>query len=558
MASRRRISYSITPRRKVSQVDTPGGDAEAWFREGNALIAEGRPDAAIAVYDRLLALQPAHAAAHINRGIALGLLGRHDEALVSYDHALRLQPQRADAHANRGVALSALQQPEQALLSLDRAIRLQPAHADAWNNRGNTLRALGKLNDALASYERAIKIRPDHADAHGNRGFVLHALGNLPAALASYERAIALRPGHADTHTNRSNLLNDLGRYDEAAAGYERALTLAPDQPMALYNRGIGRLLAGQFAAGWRDYAARMAWWAEQAAGGRHSGPVRWLPGHFDKPLWDGGTQPITLLVWEEQGLGDQIMYSSMLREARARVSRLILATEPRLHALFQRSFPDCELTTCAAAAKAGSYDAQIPLGHLGALLRNKEEDFLRHRRAFLSADPARKAELREIINPGHRRVCGVSWRSINNEIGAQKSMGLAALQPLLQMPGFRFVDLQYGDTSAERATLRASTGLDMLHLDEVDAWHDMEGLAALIDACDVVVTISNTTAHIAGALGKEVWLMLPHAAGRLWYWQIGRDDALWYPQMRLIRQHTPGDWSAVIGHVTRSIMHRN
>jgi hypothetical protein len=132
--------------------------------------------------------------------------------------------------------------------------------------------------------------------------------------------------------------------------------------------------------------------------------------------------------------------------------------------------------------------------------------------------------------------------------------MALATLRPLLETPGFRFVDLQYGDTSAERAALKQKTGIDIVHLDDIDLTKDIEGLAALIDACDVIVTISNTTAHIAGALGKEVWLMLPLNAARFWYWQADREDSLWYPHMHIVRQHSAGEWGGVIAQVGKAL----
>jgi tetratricopeptide (TPR) repeat protein len=395
-----------------------------------------------------------------------------------------------------------------------------------------------------------LELQPGHANTHANRGVALSALRRHDEALDAYDQAIALQPGHADAYANRGNALSELGRQQDALASFERAVAINPNHVDGRWNRGLCHLLAGNFKTGWAAYESRwQKWAAEFVATPDTPGPL-FTPANFGKPVWDGANTKATLLVWPEQGIGDQILFASMLPDLQQRVGKVMLALDKRLHPLFARSFPKCTITTLDAARREGRFDAQIPLGNLGGHFRNTTADFLQHRKAFLKADRARSASLRRQIAPAGRRVCGISWHSTHAQVGADKSMQLASLRPLLEMPGLRCVDLQYGDTRGERDALNRQTGLDLVHLDAVDNLQDIDGLAALINACDVIVTISNTTTHLAGALGKPVFLMLPYSVGRFWCWQTGRSDSLWYPNVRIFRQPAEGDWASVIREV--------
>lgn len=426
-----------------------------------------------------------------------------------------------------------------------------PDPAAVLRKAGDALFRAGHYADAVSRYDQVLALQPDSVVALANRGIALVQLGRFADALQGLDRAVALSPDYAELHYKRASTLRALNRLDEAVAAYGRVLELQPDHATARNRRGTCLLLAGRFAEGWRDYEARWDEWAAKRAA--EGGKGRLLgPANFGKPLWDGRPAAATLLIWCEQGLGEQILFASMLREAAARVQRVILAVEPRLQALFARSFPDCTVTTFAGAVQAGGYDLQIPLGGLGALLRRSTDDFLPQRRAFLKADVPRAQALRARLAPAGARLVGLSWASRNRDTGGIKSLSLETLKPLLALPGLRFVDLQYGDTAAEREALHASSGVELLRADDIDNRDDLDGLAALVSACDVVVSVSNTTAHLAGALGKPVLLLLPHAQGRLWYWQTGRHDTLWYPAVRLLRQHAPGDWSRVVAEARR------
>ncbi len=395
---------------------------------------------------------------------------------------------------------------------------------------------LRRYEDALASYDQALALNPDYADAIANRGNALLALDRHQEALASYDKAVDIRPDHADAYSNRGNALLSLKRYDEALTSYSHAIVLRPDNAEAHLNEGVCRLMLGDFAKGWEHYEWRLE--IKERKLSKRS---------FPHPRWDGEFVDGVLFAWSEQGLGDQVLYAGMVDALRQRAAQLVIEVEPRLVALFRRSFPGIEIIAEGEQPRGGRIDAQVPIGSIGRYFRTRWEDFPARERRYLVADAERARRLRERLTADGRLVVGLSWSSKARHYSEQKSARLQDFAPILALPGIRFVDLQYGDTLAERTAVKESMGVDVSRLEDVDNHHDIDGLAALIDACDVVVSVSNTTVHIAGALGKTVFLLLPYSQGSLWYWHIDRDDSPWYPSARLFRQPAIGDWNSVM-----------
>lgn len=474
------------------------------------------------------------------------------------------RPGLAEAWRLQGVIALMQNNPAAALPLLEQAIAFAPDHGLGRLNLGLALSRLDREAEALVHYDRAVVLKPDFAEGHANRGLTLKNLQRFEEALVAYDRALALKPDYAEAWSHRGVVLGHLNRHAEALVNYDRALALGFST--AHWNQCVTRLLIGDFSNGWNQYEWR--WKKREAAGTPEGRPHYWLgtpknrgkqvlpqgvPCIFDPPFWDGTPTTASLLVWPEQGVGEQVMLASTLGEARARVGQLSLILDEKLHALFRRAFPDCRIVSLQQALiehKEQRFDLQIPMGDLCRLFRQQEADFLRNRKAYLHADPTRVQALRHEINPDAQSLCGLAWFSRNAEFGPLKNIPLEALHPLLHVPATRFVDLQYGDTTKVRAALRKATGIDIRHAASVDNWQDLDGYAALISACDNIVTISTAAAHIAGALGKNVLLMLPHSQGRYWYWQAARNDALWYPNVRIFRQPAPGDWAAVIENV--------
>lgn len=505
---------------------------EAHTNRGVALRDLGRTEEALAAYDRALALRPDHATAHSNRGNALRDLGRPAEAIESYDRAIALRADYADAHYNRGIALQALGRCEEAVAALDRAIALVPGHADAWCARGNALQELGRLDDAISSYDRAVSLRPDYPEAYTSRGNALGLKRRFDAALADHERALASRPDYLAALSNRGLALAALHRTAEAVACYDRALALDPGFVDAEWNKALALLSAGEFAAGWEAFAAR---WRKPSFPSKPLASAR--------PVWNGRDRDVRLLVWKEQGIGDQILFGTMLREAAASVSGTIALIDPRLVPLYERSISGVSFVGANRQVAEDRYDVQIPFGGLGRHFRRSRTDFPASEGGYLTPDRARAQTLRASLCRAGERLVGISWMSKNARFSAQKSLALEDFLPLLRLPGVRFVNLQYGDTKAETADLRDRLGIDVQACASVDNFNDLDGLAALIEACDLVVTTSNSTVHLAGAVGKQTLMLLTYAGEALWYWGNRRDGrSLWYPSVRMIAQTSLDD----------------
>jgi tetratricopeptide (TPR) repeat protein len=426
--------------------------------------------------------------------------GQWDASLEHYRSALALRPGAPEALSNIGIVLTRLERHAEALECLDQAIAASPRLADAWINRGTVLNNMGQSEAALASLEQALQLRPDSIEAWHNRGNALANLARSAEAIQSYDKVLAIAPDHVEAHFNKSLML----------------------------------LNTWEFAKGWQDYEWR--WQSPTSGAHRYPTPL---------PPWNGAAMSGRLLVWAEQGVGDEILYSSMLAEARAMVGGLIVLIDRRLLPLFQRSFADIEFLPKDLPLAPDIADRQISAGSLAGFLRTGRTSFSSAKEGFLRADSARTRQFRSIF--GASSLCGIAWLSKNPRFGDAKSLQLKALLPVLTTPGLQCVDLQYGDTLAERAGLLKNEGALLHHLDDLDTFNDLDGLAALIDACDVVVTTSNLTVHIAGALGKPTHLLVPFSRGKIWYWHARDQQSLWYPSVTLHRQGADGDWTAAI-----------
>jgi tetratricopeptide (TPR) repeat protein len=507
----------------------------------DALAALGRREEAVQGYDRALAIKPDAVNEWCNRGAALQELGRFEEAAASFARAAALAPDFAPAHYNHGIALAALKRYEPALSNLERAIALAPDYADAHNNRANTLDQLGRPADALAAVERALALDPAHRAALVTRAVILRKLGRADEALASCDRALVVSADDPEALTVRGDVLVDLERFEEAAANFDRMIACDPNAALAKWNKSFICLGLGQLAEGFALYEHR---WA---------GAKGLVPRAYPQPRWNGGRVDGVLLVWGEQGLGDEILHASMIPDLLQRTPSVMLEVEPRLVTLFARSFAGAKVIPLGPALNPGPFAAQEPIASLGRHFRPSFAAFPKRDRGYLVADEARARALRQRLDDG-RTVVGLSWVSKAPIGGAQKSARLADFAPLLRSPGYRFVDLQYGDTAAEREAVERELGVRVERLADIDNTNDLDGLAALMSACDAVVTVSNTTAHLAGALGRPTFVVVPHGHARIWYWFRDKDESPWYPRVRVRRQQRGQAWPELVAAVAAAL----
>jgi tetratricopeptide (TPR) repeat protein len=427
----------------------------------------------------------------------------------------------------------------------DGARQPEPPPTATLRQRFDALMQADDVDGALALAADTSASAPDSYEAHLLMGRALQKLHQPQRALECYEAARRLRDDDAELYDSRASTYQEAGRLQEAFADYDRALALRPDFPLAAFHRSLARLLAGDFRRGWDDYELRRMGAAQAPAAGA-------------VPRWDGS--PLagrTLLIVREQGLGDEIMYASMLPQLIAQ-GRCIVECDPRLLELFRRSFPAATFFGTAPdgrlppAVARESIDATIEAGSLAGFLRRDLADFPRHA-GYLRADPAKLARWQDrLAGLGPGRWIGLSWTGgVRKTRRALRSLALEQLLPLLRQPGLRFVSLQYTpEARAALDELRVRHGIDIAHWQE--AIDDYDETAALVCALERTVSVCTSLVHLCGALGRPVWVMAPLAPE--WRYGMTGETMPWYSSVRIFRQTTYGDWAPVIERVAREL----
>ena len=486
--------------------------------------------------DSVPGIGPDAAKALVERGNALRTAQRPADALVAYDRALALRPDYAEALNHRGNAMRELRRPADALASYDRALALEPDYAAVHYNRANVLLELQRPADALASLDRALALEPDDAEALTVRGNALVDLKRPADALASYERALALAPDFVAGHYNRGNVLVELERYDDALASYDRAVALDPDGAGAHYNESLCRLLIGDFEVGWRKYEWR--WRTEQ---------FEPLKRDFEQPLWLG-QQPIagkTVLLHAEQGIGDTLQFCRYAERVAALGAAVVMEVQPPLRSLLSSLRGVSQLAVRGKPLPRFDYHCpllSLPLAFQTTLASAPAEV------PYLHSDPSRVRQWRERLGATTQPRVGLAWAGRAGQGNDQnRSIPLADFVGLVSR-GAQFVSLQKELRPGDQELLSARR--DVRHVG--DELRDFADTAALIELMDVVVTVDTSVAHLAGAMGKPVWLLL--AYNRDWRWLLDRDDSPWYPTARLFRQKRIGDWDSVVARVRNEL----
>ena len=508
----------------------------ALSNRGNVLRALGRIEEALASYDQALALVPDFPEILNNRGIVLRALAREEAALASFDRALALAWQFPAAHNNRGNALLALGRPVEALASFAQAVALKADYADAINNQGNALQALNRQQEALACFDRALQLDARFPEALNNKGSVLMALNRPAEALASLDGALALRPDYAEALNNRGSAWYALRRHDKALADFGTALALQPGHAEARFHAGIVHLRLGQFSSGWPHYDLR---W--QIKGSR--------PYPSARPLWRGDADSDiggkTLLVHAEQGLGDTLHFCRYVPMLRALGAKVILQVQPALLSLLS-TLPGVDVLIAQGDA-IPDHDFHCPVLSLPRAFRT-DINSIPAAVPYLHADAGKVAKWRLRLAGSPRRKIGIVCSgNAEQKDDHARSVALASFLPVLQADGDFYLlqkDLRLGDeaflASCGRLTdLRAELG-------------DFSDTAAVVECMDLVITVCTSMAHLAGALGKPLWVLLSFS--HCWRWLLDREDSPWYPSARLFRQPSRGDWPGVMARVAEEL----
>ncbi len=518
-------------------------DADALHVLGCIRAQAGARDEGLALLGEAIALSPRDASFLNNRARVLAEAGRLEEAARDLGEALAIMPsfdaarmQLAQVLSRQGAAEIARARHGEAEAMFRAAVALAPGYAGAHNDLGVALQRQGRAAEAIEEFARALALDPALAEAHVNWGNALENTGDLHAAREHYLRAIELAPRSPDAWLNAASNAVELGLLDEARRQYRHALELRPESNEARYGSGILALREQRFDEGWRGFERRFDTVPPQSV--RRGPPLpAFVPAAGERPR---------VAVWHEQGIGDQVLFSTLVPDLRGD-AEAIVEVDVRLLAAYRRSIPDVEFVGPDVSRGAfASCDAQVALGSLPLLYRRDSASFARQPRRLLRADPARVRAIRTELGEG--RFIAIAWRSaqagLRAGLAARKSIPLALFARLAQARGARLVDVQYGEAGAERAAFDAAHPGLRVAPRSLDAFSDLEGVLAAIEACGEVVTSSNVTAHLAGAAGVACTVVMLGNRSPFHYWDaVEGSRSLWYPSLTVARDPSWRRW---------------
>jgi tetratricopeptide (TPR) repeat protein len=580
-----------------------GMNALARMGLGELMLTTGRPGEAVREFEQVLRRNPAQAAARLGLGNAYACLGRNEEALEHYNQTLALKPRLPEAEFAAGFVLARMGRTREAERRYRRALVLRPDFAAAWMNLGSLLREQGRDTFAEAALLRAVELRPDliagwinlallererrrpdkaenhlrrafalnpcqvetlvawcqfrtaegdhagawqwlrwalarqpdHAEAMNMQGILLHREGRFEDAVAVFEQAEAM--GHRAAASNRGNSLLDMSRTDEALRAHEAAVERDPSSAGAEYNLALTRLRLGEWQRGWPCYEAR---WRFRE--------VHRTPRVFRQPRWQGEPlQGRRLLLHAEQGLGDTIQFCRYATLAAARGGVAILQVQTAVERLM-RSLPVVRAglaETALLGAKPPEFNLECPLMSLPAVFGTTVET-VPWPGAYLGAEPELVLQKRMQFPDVRGGLCvGFAWAgNPRYKADRQRSMHLETLLPLLRSPGITWISLQKGPAAGQLGTLPG----EVFVWDGSSQERDLAETAALVASLDLIITTDTCIAHLAGAMGKPVWILLPHLSD--WRWMQEIETTPWYPTARLFRQRVAGDWNEVLERI--------
>ncbi|NJL38891.1 MAG: tetratricopeptide repeat protein [Leptolyngbyaceae cyanobacterium SM1_4_3] len=500
---------------------------------GNLFRQTGDLEQAIAHYQQAVTLAPRYAEAHNNLGMVWQDQGKFEQAIACYQQALVLQPDNADVHNNLGNALQGQKQFEVAIACYQKALKLQPKNFTFYNNLGAALQELERLTESVQAYRQALALKPDYADAYYNLGNTLKALKKLDECVTCYRQAIALKPDYPDAYNNLGLALCEQGKIAESVAAYQQAISLKPDYADAHLNRGLSLLLAGELAQGFEEYE-----WRWQVKGPNFKS----LPA-FAQPMWDGSyLNGKTILLHAEQGFGDTIQFIRYAPLVAERGGRVLVECQEALVRLLQ---------TVPGIEQVIPKDAPLPEFHVHAPLLSLPRIF----GTTLKTIPTQVPYLKppdsnfQLESPPDRFKVGIVWAgSPDHRSDRDRSCSLSQFVKLLEVPGIQLYSLQKGARTADLSQLPNASAIQDLS----PQLKDFADTAAAMMQLDLIITVDTSVGHLAGALGRPVWVLLSFAAD--WRWMCDRPDSRWYPTLRLFRQPTPGDWDSVLTQTLQTL----
>jgi len=491
----------------------------------------GRLSEAENIYNRILAASPSHPQATHYLGILAGQLGRHDIAVDLFRRAVQLQPDDAEAYSNLGCILAETGKPDEAIIACRKAVELNPNYAEGFYHLGNALQKAARFEEAVVAYRQAITCRPDHVRAHNNLGGTLMLLDRPDEAASAFHQAIALNPRHPNAHKNLGMALYSIGDCPAAIEALRGELALQPENPDIHWNLSMMLLADGHFREGWTEYE-----W-------------RWRCLDFPTPLrnfsvaqWDGESlSGRTILLHAEQGFGDTIQFARYIPMVAERGGVVLLECQPELKSLLNAITGVKE--TYIPGQQLPPFDVHCPLASLSLAFRTTLET-IPASIPYLQPDAAKAERWKAKLSDEKQFKIGLAWSgrpTHRNE--RNRSIPLQMFTPLAQVPHAHFYSLQKGTAARQIADAK-----ELPITDWTDDLTDFADTAALIANLDLIISVDTAVAHLAGAMGKPTWLLLPWAPD--WRWMLHHPDTPWYPTISLFRQNAPKQWEEVMERV--------
>ncbi|MEQ8733652.1 MAG: tetratricopeptide repeat protein [Rhodospirillaceae bacterium] len=508
---------------------------------------------ALEYFDRAISIAPNMVAAHFNKGNLCRDIKHPEQATLAYESALKIDPGYGDAILNLGCVLYDEGHMEAALPHFKKLIEIAPQFAKAHYNLAKCFGALNRLEEAHQAIGKALRLQPDDPDTHFVAAGLSAGTKNLEAAVHHIETAIKLRPNWSAAYTNYGNYLAALDRQSQAVNAYDKALSFDPKNVNAKVNRSLALLSLGDFEKGWKDYRLRA-----------DSDAPYYRNMDLCIPRWSGeNVQGRRVLIWGEQGLGEEILYAGLLAELAKSAENCKLLCSSKLLTLFKRSFSGIENLSIEAGRPdemstdtLRQFDFHLSLADLGAIFRPTAASFP-HPTPYLVADSDKSQLIRQDLEAKYGKemqFVGLSWASSNATIGSDKTIPLDQWKNLLTLPDLTFLNAQYGEAANDVHHLPRNLAKFIITLDSIDLDGDLDDTLALLAAVDLVLTCSNTAAHLAGGAGLNTWVVVPAGRARLWYWSAAGERTRWYESVKIYRKPINGLWTSPIRKISRDL----
>ena len=514
-------------------------DPNQLSQEALNLLDQGDFNGSLEIFKKLNSYFPNNPDLLNLMGYANLQLESFDEALDAYENSLSINPNQLEVLFNKAIVNDKLDNKKQALSDYDEVLKLDPNNADVFINKALIYEDLRDYELSLLEINKALKLNPDNFQAISNRAKTYEYLQKFHEAEIDLNLALELEPNNPYAYINKGNFLKKIQKLSESKEYFYKALDLSPNLDSANYNLALILLYEKNFSDGWKKYESRYH--------------LSGQPNLTKKiPKLESFKDNQKILIWADQGIGDQVFYGSILQSLDSNIDITVLI-DPRLISIFKRSFPHFKFIDSFHSSNKQMFTHQLSIISLGGFFRSHVSTFNKLREFFLKTNEANDLSIKSKINNNGKLICGLSWRSLNKKSGNKKSLELESLLPIMRMPNIHFVDIQYDDTSEEIKKFNQKYGIDIQTLNGLDKFNDIESILSLVKCCDFIISIGNATAHFAGSIAKKTYLILPHGMDAVWYWH-NDNQSIWYPSIEIFRQQKINDWRAPINKIMEKV----